>query len=215
MSIIFIDTETNGLSNASRVIEFAYTKTDSELNIISKGSHIINPGIGYYHSPEAESVHKITEEMVVASNFTTTDMLDLIDELNPEIMVAHNLTFDYKMIALEYKRLDRPMPTPKLCCTMKSSQKYLELSQCRLNIVHEYFYNKKVEIEHRAMQDVEMLIDIYKKLVSFVYIQHFEVTPVDERILMFGKHKGKSILDCPKSYQDWVYKTIPKFQKYL
>src|ERR1022692_4560759 len=113
---LFFDTETTGLpknwkapitdlNNWPRLVQLAYLVYDVNGNLISGGDHIIKPN-GFAIPLEATKIHGITNEkansigkdlQMILTNFQT-----LINQA--DYLVAHNMSFDEKIMGAEYLR---------------------------------------------------------------------------------------------------------------
>lgn len=96
--IIFLDTETTGLTDKDRLVQISYKvwKTDEE------GTELFKPPEGIELSFEATSIHHITRAMVADKpTFVESEMKKRLEELFAQgsIMVAHNALFDMGVIA--------------------------------------------------------------------------------------------------------------------
>ena len=113
---LFFDTETNGLprnwkapvtalSNWPRLVQIAWILFDESGNEIKRNDHIIKP-VGFSIPYEAYSVHGITIEKANAEGI---DLLTALNEFDQQIakttyLVAHNMSFDEKIIGAEFLR---------------------------------------------------------------------------------------------------------------
>ena len=171
--MIVFDTETTGfLSNSfvpnnlqPKIIEFAAVKLDGNFEKVGELEFLCNPN---------ESLTKIVRDL---TGITDADLKDkptfgfYYDQVleffsGEKTMVAHNLIFDYKMLNLELERIGKkegfPMPERKIC-TMHLTKcllgKWLKLSH-----MHEILTSKQMINAHRAMDDVNALVECVKVL---------------------------------------------------
>lgn len=117
--LVFVDIETNGLSNIrGRIIEVAAIRVERG-EIVRTFSSLIDP--------ESELPYFITN----LTGITTNDVRhaptfqqiadELWDVMDSAIFVAHNVRFDYSFLKQEFKRVHRQF-LPKQLCTVKLSR---------------------------------------------------------------------------------------------
>jgi len=117
------DTETTGLpadwkapvtavNNWPRMVQVAWLNHDAEGNLINKHSHIIKPE-GYRIPHGAAKVHGITTERAAAEGEDLAEILQLFvdDVANAKYIIAHNMSFDEKIIGAELVRKSISPPT--------------------------------------------------------------------------------------------------------
>ena len=157
--LFFFDTETTGLprdwnaplrhlENWPRMVQLAWIFCDDAGNELAGASRIIRPQ-GYVIPREAAKIHGITTERALAEGIPLAEALD---EVLPHIeqatfAVAHNISFDEKILGAEFLRLERPTPFLKkpLHCTMKESTQF-----CALPGMYGFKYPNLTEL-HRKL----------------------------------------------------------------
>lgn len=171
MNTIVFDNETTGLplhptvdiNKQPRIIEFGAAIIDENGEVVEKYNQLINPGT------EIESViTKITgitnDDLIGKPKFgdVLLDIRALFEKC--DIMVAHNLPFDYRMLDFELTRLDFqsfPFPRTKICTVEENREAY----GFRPNL--QKLYNdtcgKPLQQTHRAIDDVMALVEIWTK----------------------------------------------------
>lgn len=83
-----------------------------------------------------------------------------------DVLVAHNLSFDRSMLALEFKRLKIEPPWPaKLCCTVEQTE-HLAGHRLRLGDLHQRLFGEPFAGGHRARTDVMALSRCYFELLK-------------------------------------------------
>ena len=182
--IFFFDTETTGLprswnaplrdlDNWPRMVQLAWLLCDEAGNELAHASRIILPQ-GYVIPPEASRIHGITTERALAEGIALADALD---EVLPRIeeaacAIAHNVSFDEKILAAEFLRLGRPHPLLKKTtrCTMKESTDFCRLpgnygfKYPNLTELHRKLFNKAFDDAHDALADVRACKAAYYEL---------------------------------------------------
>lgn len=170
----FFDTETNGLPlqsraptsdiwNWPRLIQLAWLVTDDEGNPVSSAKHLIKP-TGFRIMEEAYRIHGISEEDAEEHG---TDLEGVLEEVEAaladvDMLVAHNINFDRRVLGAEFLRAERNNPLGKkpYFCTMWSSLKFCNLRGDRglkwpkLQELHEELFGKRFESAHDAEEDV-------------------------------------------------------------
>ena len=117
-------------------------------------------------SPEAESKHGISLELLQTAGFKFSQILnsDLLKKLNDaEYVISHNTIFDFSVILNELNRfklkntiqhLQEIKKSKKLLCTCKASG-FMSLEK-----LHKSIINESPEVFHRAGDDVKTLVEI-------------------------------------------------------
>lgn len=178
--MIIFDTETTGLvqpeamplSKQPQIIEFAAIKID-DITLEEKGrlEFLCNPGKPL--TPEIVKITKITDAMLKGKKGFDCHAQQLIEFMFGErTIIAHNVAFDMSMLRLEARRLDllskTPWP-PNQVCTVEAS---MPLKGFRLNLtkLHLHCMGKDFPQAHRAMADVEALVNCTRWLIKNSYI---------------------------------------------
>lgn len=116
LTIVAFDTETTGLfpENGDRVVEFAAIemKVDAELNVTKVTPHafLVNPGIPIPR--ESTDVTGITDEHVAGAPPFEKFAERVHGLLRSGIVVAHNISFDLRMLQMELGRCGLSWPGP-------------------------------------------------------------------------------------------------------
>ena len=182
--LFFFDTETTGLprswnaplrdlDNWPRMVQLAWLLCDEAGNELAHASRIILPQ-GYVIPPEASRIHGITTERALAEGIALADALD---EVLPRIAeaacaIAHNVSFDEKILAAEFLRLGRAHPLLKKTtrCTMKESTDFCRLpgnygfKYPNLTELHRKLFKKAFDDAHDALADVRACKAAYFEL---------------------------------------------------
>jgi len=138
---MIIDCETTGLprswkapvtdlENWPRVIQLAWALYDGTDALLESGVRLVRPD-GFTIPHEAQRVHHIRTERAllegrglreVAADFSSA-------AARAEVIVAHNIKFDEKVISAEYLRLNQELPfrSKKRICTMERSTEYCRI----------------------------------------------------------------------------------------
>ncbi len=138
MLVLVLDTETSGLPekrDASiyqtrlwpHILQLSFIVYDTKAaEILILFNNLIKIDDSVVVSPESTAVHGITKQACQAAGVPITDALHLLNywAVQADIVVAHNMSFDKRMLLVEYIRTNTPgfgkEIKPKYHCTMKS-----------------------------------------------------------------------------------------------
>ncbi|MGV3523648.1 MAG: 3'-5' exonuclease [Candidatus Sericytochromatia bacterium] len=178
---LFFDTETNGLpydfnapvtdtDNWPRMIQLAWIQHDAQQNELSRGDYLVYPDNFYIH----ESIHGITNDQALAHGRPAREVLDIFQAVlaKTTVLVAHNISFDEKIMGAEFVRHGMPNPIPELnkICTMQSSVDFCAIKSGnrfkfpKLEELHHKLFEKGFAGAHNAMNDVEALVRCFWSL---------------------------------------------------
>lgn len=203
MKVIFFDTETTGIKDDDRIVQFAW----KERGLNESHKELFKPPV--LLTPDASSVNHITNEMVAGkapflSSPMHKQMLDFCAD--PEVaFCAHNAAFDLKMLAKEGVHPER------VICTMKLAHKFDKegkLEKHNLQYLR-YFYDVKVEAKaHDALGDVLVMEKVFEVFASKISIE--EMLKISSRPILlkkwprFGKYKEMPFAMIPQDYLVWA-----------
>ena len=171
---LFFDTETTGLprswnapvtalDNWPRLVQLAYMAYDSEGALLSSFDCLIKPE-GFTIPAESARIHGITTERALKEGRELAGVLRefkaLLDQAR--YLVAHNMSFDEKIMGAELLRNGLPdIPAAKCrICTMHSTTEYCALPGPRgykwpkLAELHQKLFGADFEGAHNASSDV-------------------------------------------------------------
>jgi len=135
---LFFDTETTGLprnwkapvtdlNNWPRLVQLAYLYYDEKGNKIKGGDNIIKPE-GFTIPADVSRIHGITHEKAINEGDLLSDMLQNFQTLinEADILVAHNMSFDEKIVGAELLRVGMKnlIPAKRKICTMHSTTNF-------------------------------------------------------------------------------------------
>lgn len=173
--MLVFDTETTGLVEPTAtpldkqpyIIEFGAIKLDSKtLKEVGRLSFLVKPPI-----PLQAKITEITglrdKDLEKAMPFARHVMEVSNFFLGEDTIVAHNCPFDMSLLKFELMRLDRqfrfPWP-PNQICTAEISMGINKGKRMRLLEMYKWATGKVLDQKHRAIDDVEALIEVIKKL---------------------------------------------------
>ncbi len=155
---LFFDTETTGLprnwkapvsdvNNWPRLVQLAYLYYDNDGQRISDGDFIIRPE-GFTIPSDASRVHRITTDKALNEGESLQSVLEQFNTLinEAEILVAHNMSFDEKILGAEFLRsgMHNPIPGKRKICTMQSTTDF-----CAINGPYGYKWPKLSELHYK------------------------------------------------------------------
>ena len=181
---LFFDTETTGLprnwkapvtdlGNWPRMIQLAYLLADGEGNKLAGGDFIIKP-VGFTIPDDAAKIHGISTERALREG---VELLDVLREFQAavagaECLVAHNISFDEKIVGAEFLRnkMANTLPAKKMICTMQSSTDYCALpgpygnKWPKLTELHQKLFQKGFDEAHNAAADIAATVKCFWEL---------------------------------------------------
>ena len=160
-SIIDVET-TGGKYNQEGITEIAIYKFDGE-KIIDQFISLINPEIPI--QPYVQQLTGINDKMLVNAPKFFQIAKRILEITEDSILVAHNSSFDYRMIKIEFERLGYNFNIPQLC-TVKLSKKLIpDLESYKLgNLVKNL--GIPISNRHRASGDALATVELFKLLLS-------------------------------------------------
>ena len=182
--LLFFDTETTGLpqnwkaplsdfKNWPRLVQLAYLMYDFDGNLIAEGNHIIKPK-GFRIPYDAEKVHGISTEKALQQGEELEFIIDLFYKRieNAAMLVAHNMSFDEKIIGCEILRTGRKniIQDKKKICTMEKSTEYCSIpgpygyKWPKLSELHYKLFSKPCVDTHNAAVDIKYTADCFWEL---------------------------------------------------
>lgn len=172
--MIFTDTETTGLIQPKaisldlqpEIVEVAAIKTDDELNEIARLEFMCKPSKPI--SDEVSRINGITNAMLEDKKPFVAHFKELSEFFLGEVkLVAHNAAYDVGMISLELQRLkmECKFPWPMIHeCTVQIAAEVGGHKSKSLGNLHQHYFGEPIKGAHRAMNDVEAMIKIYREM---------------------------------------------------
>lgn len=158
---LFFDTETTGLprnwkapvtdlKNWPRLVQLAYLLFDDNGNKISAGDHIIKPD-GFIIPSEASRIHGISTEKAQQEGLAILTVLQEFQAMinQSEFLVAHNMSFDEKIVGAEFLRhkMVNSIDSKRKICTMQSTTNF-----CAINGLYGYKWPKLSELHFKLFR---------------------------------------------------------------
>jgi DNA polymerase III epsilon subunit-like protein len=173
---LFFDTETTGLprtyrasikdlENWPRVVQLAWLTYSNYGKLLSENDYIIKPE-GFIIPIEATKIHGITTKKALAQGNNLKLVLAHFsrDVKKANLIVAHNINFDEKIITAEFlrKNINHSLSTKPKVCTMHSSThfckipgNYSKYKWPNLKELHIKLFECDFEDVHNALADVK------------------------------------------------------------
>ncbi len=140
--VVIVDCETTGFGNADRILEVAAITLDPVTGeIVDEYDTLINPE----RDPGPTPVHGISSSMVEAAPTFAEVVTALGRRLNNAVLVAHNLSFDSRMLCNEFQRHGINLDVGTGICTYQLSGEKLKAACARFCI--------EFGQQHRALAD--------------------------------------------------------------
>jgi DNA polymerase III epsilon subunit-like protein len=158
---LFFDTETTGLpknwkapvsdlNNWPRLVQLAYLYYDKNGNKILGGDYIIRPE-GFTIPTEASRIHGISTERATREGEYIISVLQKFQSLinQAEVLVAHNMSFDEKIVGAELLRagMYNSIPAKNKICTMQSTTNF-----CAIDGPYGYKWPKLSELHYKLFR---------------------------------------------------------------
>jgi len=161
---VAVDTETTGLSSDARLVELAAIRYENGKEV-DRFVTLIDPGVSIPY--EATAIHGITNAMVRGKPKAKEVLRKFQDLLDGAVFVAHNASFDLRMINGELRRAGLPLLTCNHVCTRNLARRHLqELFNYKLSTVARELRVTNKERAHRALGDALTVGDIFHKLMG-------------------------------------------------
>jgi DNA polymerase III epsilon subunit-like protein len=182
---LFFDTETTGLPknyqaplddflNWPRIVQIAWGLYDSAGNHWESQNYIIKP-VGFTIPEEATKIHRISQERALKEGVLLRGALEhfLRDVKSASYLVAHNISFDEKIIGAELLRekLENHIAGTEKICTMKSSAAHCRISNGRgsykwpnLTELYKFLFSTSFPEAHDAVFDVKACAECFFEL---------------------------------------------------
>ena len=159
-SILDVET-TGGKFNEEGITEIAIYKFDGE-KIVDQFVSLINPEIPI--QPFVQQLTGINDKMLINAPKFYQIAKRILEITENSILVAHNSSFDYRMLKIEFERLGYKFYISQLC-TVKLSKKIIpDLKSYKLgNLVKNL--GIPISNRHRASGDALATVELFKLLL--------------------------------------------------
>ena len=161
------------LDNWPRMVQIAWLLFDTDGHEIAAHEQIIRPE-GFVIPADATRIHGITTEMALEQGIPLPTVLDEVvaDLEQASVLIAHNMSFDEKILGSELLRAGRPdlVAKKKRRCTMRGSTDHCKLpgrygyKWPTLQELHTTLFDESFDEAHRALPDVRACARCYFEL---------------------------------------------------
>ena len=159
-SIVDVET-TGGKYNEEGITEIAIYKFDG-INIIDQFISLLNPEIPI--QPYVQQLTGINNKMLTKSPKFFQVAKRILEITENTILVAHNSSFDYRMLKIEFDRLGFKFKIPQLC-TVKLSKKLIpKMESYKLGKLVKSL-GIPISNRHRAAGDAMATVELFKLLL--------------------------------------------------
>ena len=166
------DTETSGMQSSARILELGVVTFERGRVVRRWSSLFCPPDIDWQHPDvlKALSVNRLTREQLQGQPRFEDVLPQILVELSTDVWVAHNFSFDQRMLSYELQRLQMELPLPKFrICTLDISRKLNRIAGNKLEEVARRFSVSLVGA-HRAVADAEACGNILSAMVQGGYV---------------------------------------------
>ncbi|MBT3394724.1 MAG: DNA polymerase III subunit epsilon [Waddliaceae bacterium] len=206
-TFVCFDCESTGLDTENdHIVEFAAIRFTFE-GIIDSVEYLIDPRVPI--PEEVIAIHNITDAMVAGKPTIDKVLTEMLSFIGDSIVVGHGIEYDIAMVSNAAKRHG-------ISCSLKKNKSLDTLRLARLYgkspVNSLEFLRKHFSIEergaHRAMNDVVVNIEVFKKLVESYNttedILDALSRPIAMKTMPLGKYKGREFRDIPEKYLLWA-----------
>jgi DNA polymerase III subunit epsilon len=164
LTFIALDTETTGLGEA-HLVEVAAVKYRRS-KVLEEFSTLVNPG---RHIPSyVTAIHGITDAMVKDAPRASRVLPSLRRFINGGILIAHNASFDIKVLTAELYRSRLPIPDVEALDSCRITRRlFRRLPNHRLGTIAEAF-GLANRPEHRALSDARAVMQIFEHCLEIL-----------------------------------------------
>jgi DNA polymerase-3 subunit epsilon len=158
LEYVAFDVETTGFNKNDRIVEIGLV-TFKNGQLLEEWSTLLNP----QRDVGKSNIHGITASMVSTAPLFEEVVNDIFRIMNGRVLVAHQFSFDARMLAQELNRLDVDGNLGKGFCTLIASRNLLPGTADSLAATCEALGIETVDA-HSALGDARMTMQIFQKL---------------------------------------------------
>jgi DNA polymerase III epsilon subunit-like protein len=188
--VLLLDTETTGLPRTQpngtliqpRIVTISWLLGIPDAQSERERSYVVRPD-GFTIPREATAIHGISTEYARATGSSLQSVLQQLredcDALHPQIVVAHNASFDLPIVAAEFRRLGISSPLAQLrsICTMRSTIALCRIPRQRgtgfkwptLQELHVRLFARSFDGAHESAFDLRALFACFSALYRSGY----------------------------------------------
>ncbi|USM11553.1 DEDDh 3'-5' exonuclease [Citromicrobium phage vB_CbaS-RXM] len=193
MKILYYDTETTGLPNRNRSLDYptqpyvaqlAYLLEGDDGELIEENDLLIKPyDDKWIMSPQSQAIHGKTREMCEEQGLPLPEVMDIfIDAIvECDVLVCHNVSFDKLLLQIQAAKMDKDMQTSAIfegkphVCTMLAAMPICKLPKKdrktgwkwpTLQETHVHFFGEQFDGAHDAMADITATRRVFRELAK-------------------------------------------------
>lgn len=151
---VIVDTETTGVYNSDRILEIALITLSLDGDVLDEFDTLVQP----QRDVSATHIHGITAAMVAHAPTFSEIAGDVAVRLDGSCLVAHNLPFDYRMLANEFAHLQSTLTVVSGACTMTATGRSLIDACVEWDVQH--------LAAHRARSDATATAQLFLHVVD-------------------------------------------------
>ncbi|MFF3287760.1 DEDDh family exonuclease [Streptomyces sp. NPDC003023] len=153
-----VDVETTGLARDDRIVSAAVYRLDAHGDVEDHWYTLVNPE----RDPGPVWIHGLTSDVLEGAPLFGDIAGELSARLDGRVLVAHNATFDWSMIAREYARARGAAPTRQRLCTIALAKELrLPLPNHKLESLAAH-YGVVQQRAHHALDDARVLAEAFR-----------------------------------------------------
>jgi len=156
---LVVDTETNG-------------RAGEECELTEVGAVLVGGGelhdrwetLVTVRAPLSRAIQRFTQisqGMVDAAPAADAVLPDLADQMHGRVLVAHNASFDRRVLKQAFARAELDWPDPPVLCTVALARRFAPLARQRRLAALADALGIEVEVEHRALADAETCARVF------------------------------------------------------
>ncbi len=193
---LFFDTETTGLpknykapvtdeKNWPRLVQLAFLYYDDKGSLLASRDYIIKPE-GFIIPADASRIHGITHQTALNKGIPLSVVLKEFSELIADAgyLVAHNMSFDEKIVGCEFLRnkMLNPIPKKRKICTMESTTEFCAIPGYygpkwpKLSELHYKLFKTGFDEAHNAAVDITATAKCFWELKKLGVIKTLAIT---------------------------------------
>lgn len=207
VQFVCIDCEFTGLNlEEDRIIEIGAIRFTLEQTLDSFES-LINPD--YPISEDSIAIHHITQTMVQDKPKIGSILPKVFEFIGDSIIVGHAVNQDLEMLkkAAAREQIPHKLRSLTIIDTLRLARHYGDSPNNSLSSLANHF-NVPSDGAHRALNDVEMNIAIFKHLIrrfqKLSQVLNILQNPIRMKFMPLGKYKGRLFADIPLHYLQWA-----------
>jgi len=158
LEYVVLDVETTGFNKSDRIVEIGFVVFKGE-QVLEEWSTLLNP----QRDVGKTNIHGVTASMVSAAPLFEDVINDIFRLINNRVLVAHQFSFDARMLIQEFNRANTQGNLGKGFCTMIASRRLLLDCSSSLAETCKSLGIKTIDA-HSALGDARMTMQVFNHL---------------------------------------------------